>query len=431
MPVQANSAPWPQAAGAVGERSRDRPDWLYAALVSLSIVGFPLVSVVPAALAIPSRPISIGFRLVMLGLALGLLSRLLVGSAILASRTALACVGAFMLMLLLRIVWEASVRTFPLDLPWGEIIAFAALVSLLPALALLQVTKEPTMQLALRQIELLGAAALIALAVLGARLLGQPEAMTRLATDVLNPSSIGYLALTVFLVTVYRLMSLRPVRFAGAAARVLLAAVALLVMVATASKGPVLAALLVGVMAAFGRVSRGHDLGRVLVIFIVLCIVGVLLWTAARVIEDVTSLQTVSRFAGVLTDPSTSDRALLARSAFEQFANSPLIGSDLVERSLRAYPHNVMLEALLTTGIIGFIPFLGLNLLAFRAAWRLVAERPALAWVGLLHVQYQVAALLAGSLIYGSVSWAMLMLPIAAEQIGKTADRMRSAAATR
>jgi len=393
-----------------------RPDWVYASLASLSIVGFPLVSIVPVALGLPNRPISIAFRLCIVALALLVTARLVSGRASIANRTALACFGTFATLLVLRIVWEATVRTFPLPLVWEEVFAYALLVSLLPALALLQTPDSATLRLTLAQIEVIGAAALLGLALLGIRALGEAAALARLATEVINPASIGYLALTVFLVVAARLFAEGRGRPLLLLARVLVAALAFVMMIASATKGPILALLVIGVAVALASVSRGGGPTQLFGTLVGGCLLLGLFWVVAQFIEDYTSLQTVSRFTGVLADPSTADRTLLARSAFEQFSDSPLIGSDLVERTLRAYPHNVMLEALLVTGVVGFLPFLLLNLLALRAAWRLLRGGHGVAWVGMLHLQYQVAALLAGSLVYGSVSWAALILPIAAER---------------
>jgi O-antigen ligase len=392
-----------------------KADWVYASLASLSVVGFPLISIVPAAVGIPSRPLSYVFRIGVLALALVVLARLATGRRTVSNRTALALMAGFALLVMLRVVWEASVRTFPLPLNWDEILAYATLVSILPAMALLQAPNKATLRLALVQTEAVGSVALVGLALLGVRSLGSAEAMTRLATEVLNPSSVGYLALTVLLVCTYRLATEVPRRIAPTVLRALLSGFALLVMVAAASKGPVLAAMLIGLLVVVSVATRRRSAVHAVGFAAILCVGGWLVWSAAQIIEDMTPLQTVSRFTGALADPSTSDRALLARSAFEQFASSPIIGSDLVERTLRAYPHNVLLEALLVTGILGFVPYLALNLIALRSAWRVLQARQGVGWVAMLHFEYQIAALLAGSLVYGAVSWAMLVLPIAAE----------------
>ena len=404
----------PVAARALGA-PRVIPDWKVASVASLSLVGFPLVSILPVALGMPSRPISIVFRILVFGLATLVVGRLVAGREKLANRVAFMAFAVFWAMLLLRIVWEATGRMLPLPLPWSEMFANALMVSLLPALALMVVVDAGTFRLALRQMEMLGAVALVGLGVLGVRTLLDVSTLTRLSTEVLNPTSIGHLALTTLLVTSYRLATERARATWKMVLRVLLLLTALVVMLAAASKGPVLAAAIIGLVVVIVR-SAGQ--GRPAAVFVGVAgaaVLAVALLFVAQWVEETTSLRTTSRFVDVLYDPSTSVRTSLLRGAFDQFAESPLIGNDIVERRLRAYPHNFFLEALMTTGIVGFAPFLLFNALGFLAACRLLAGSCEARWVGLLSLQYQVSSIVAGSLIYGGQFWAMLAFVVAAD----------------
>lgn len=414
MSADASTGRLPATRVAAVAAQRVAADRLLALLGALNLVGYPLVSTLPIALGVPSRPISVAFRAVVLLISVMVLGRWVRGRTRLASPLAFWLTVALWAIIVLRIGWDALVRPLPLALPWDEYLIFLTAVSAVPALALLQVPSAATLRLALGLTEGIGALAILGVGALGAQVLSDATSIARLATETLNPISMGELGLTVLIVSAYRILTDRPRRFWRTAARLLLCMLALLLMVASASKSPIIAAVMLALAAVGAQVLRQPSGPRIAASLLGVVVVVAVLGATAYAVEEFTGLKTVSRFTEFSTDESTLERSRLLKGTLDQVAGSPVVGSDVVELTMRAYPHNVFLESLMVSGVVGFAPFLLLNLLGFVAGLRLVVLGGPGAWVGYVYFQYLAAAMLSGSLIYGSHFWVTTSMAIAA-----------------
>jgi O-antigen ligase len=65
----------------------------------------------------------------------------------------------------------------------------------------------------------------------------------------------------------------------------------------------------------------------------------------------------------------------------EQFLNNPIFGNSLQLDSVSHHPHNIFVEVLLSTGIIGFIPFIGFIVFVFRKIIVIIKKRPQYFWL--------------------------------------------------
>lgn len=234
--------------------------------------------------------------------------------------------------------------------------------------------------------------------------------INRWNTVVMNPISMGHLGVTAVLVGISIFTigpKVRNMRLLGTAAVVLGTLMAFL----ANSRGPIVALLLTLALLFIARGRRRTTLG--LGVVLALSSVALLL------------LQQDALFGagGVLTRfgtiGSTEDLSYLSRyisfnGAINQFLGSPFFGDGIEERITQFYPHNVILEAFMATGIIGGIPFLMLVLGAVHAAWRLVRMGASTAWVGLLAVQYIVGGLFSGAIYQSAVMWVCIALVFSA-----------------
>lgn len=111
-------------------------------------------------------------------------------------------------------------------------------------------------------------------------------------------------------------------------------------------------------------------------------------------------IQAMSRI-DMHTDMSTVSRALSFRGAWLQFLENPLFGRYAVELQLNYYPHNIYLEALMSVGLMGTVPFAIHVTLALRAAWGLLRERErslSRTFVALLFIREAVGAAASGAI---------------------------------
>ena len=88
---------------------------------------------------------------------------------------------------------------------------------------------------------------------------------------------------------------------------------------------------------------------------------------------------------------------------FKQFLDSPLFGDSLESTWLGYYPHNIFLEVLVTTGILGFIPFFAFIVYVFIKAKRIVGYYPQYSWVVVIFIISFVQNIFSGALY--SASW--------------------------
>jgi len=110
----------------------------------------------------------------------------------------------------------------------------------------------------------------------------------------------------------------------------------------------------------------------------------------------------------VATDESTSTRVSLYINSLEQFSNSPIFGSGIVELNSHSYPHNLLVEFLISSGIFGFILFFFLLGAMFYKSLILLKNDLGYGWISLLSFQYSVSIMFSGA-IYNSVTFWILM----------------------
>lgn len=396
-----------------------RGDLALASLYALSLVGFPLVSIAPLLLGAPGRPISIAFRALVLALALYLVARRALAGAARLRGPPLWCFSLLWLLLSIRLVWDATVVPLPVAIEWSDYFAFAFGVSLLPAIAMAELPSRATLQRAAWLTHVLGTLALVGIALLGARMLLSGRLITRLATDTLNPASVGYHAVTVFITAVATRAALSGRRggwpAAGRALQLAVMLAAIAVTVASGSRGPVIALSLVMGLTAVAPMAGGRSQPRRLLRIAGLAVLVVAVVAASSLVEELSSLAPTSRIAAVAEDESTAERVVMLRAAWEQFASHPWLGDQLVERAYRSYPHNMFLEAGMSLGIAGVVCLLGFSLTALAAALRNYRAGWEYAWLGLLLIVYLVASVISGALIFLSQFWALAIAALVAD----------------
>lgn len=86
------------------------------------------------------------------------------------------------------------------------------------------------------------------------------------------------------------------------------------------------------------------------------------------------------------------------KGGLTQFAEHPLVGDKMFENTLRGYPHNILVEVLMATGYIGFIPFIIVLGAAFSKLVYVVKREPEKSLIGLLFLSYFIQSLVSGGL---------------------------------
>jgi hypothetical protein len=85
--------------------------------------------------------------------------------------------------------------------------------------------------------------------------------------------------------------------------------------------------------------------------------------------------------AAIETHSSSAIRLVMWSDGWQQFLSSPIFGSSLQLETFQFHPHNIFIEILLSTGVVGFILFLGFLFFVSISAVRIVRRKPECSWV--------------------------------------------------
>jgi O-antigen ligase len=96
-------------------------------------------------------------------------------------------------------------------------------------------------------------------------------------------------------------------------------------------------------------------------------------------------------------------------AAIDQFLSSPIFGSSIgMEKYF--YPHNIFIEVLMSTGLIGFLPFALLIIYSFHKSFLIIKHRPEFIWITVLFWQGFILQLFSGALYTAVFFWSGLGL---------------------
>lgn len=198
----------------------------------------------------------------------------------------------------------------------------------------------------------------------------------------LNPIAIGYHG-----VFVGAASAIYFFRYATGAARFFCIGAFLLsvyLVVISGSRGPIVALALALVIT-----SGANQRARIFNVLLgCLAVVAIGIFGAPEIIAD--------RFSAVGTDQSSSDRIYYLQEAMGQALDSPLVGVAYIEPITGQYPHNLIVEAALALGIIGFALMLLMQISAIASSWKLARS-------GEWWLPFSACAMFANAWISGSI----------------------------
>lgn len=374
-------------------------------LTVLALFGFPLAAVASAALSLPSTPISVAVRALVLGISLMILLRPL---------TSGLWVTRSLQFWLLWLFWGGYLGRIAVALAAGSALSRGALdywsfalgACLIPMSALALAGPLPApgrLVTALLRIGLAGCG--LALLLAGPMSLSTSGAVNyqgRYALPALNPIFFGHFAASLAILGYWAARNRHEARLLGWVA----IGVGLLGVILSGSRGPVVA--LAGAL-ALAELARG---GRMLVLAALAALpLGILILLDPLALDRWFGVATMSRMGSGLRleDAAAVGRLVSFDGAWRQFAAHPLLGSALEETQTGLYPHNLFLEALMTTGLMG-ASALTIALAGLAGAVIRLLRTPALGWIAALALQYGLAAQFSGSIYSATAFWPLLGL---------------------
>jgi len=395
---------------------------LYAALLALNLVGFSVVASLANSLGVLATPYAITMRGIVLGL-----SCVLLVMAVGRKHTALPK-NHFLLFFLLfwvvyvwRLFYETSFRTSLLAKDPGDYWIWAIGTCLIPALALLVKVKDEAFQTAYRWslFFLVFASCVVVFSGSTSHLSssGTVQDIGRFNTESINPITIGHIGLSLLILIIWYSF-LQEKTFLWKKRTIISGGIllGLYLVISSASRGPIVTLFVVIIFYLFS--VNFKKTWKPIFLFLVLLAIGYVL---AVHFEESGRFSTISRIESAFSD---EDMAVVGRKtsyagAWNQFLESPVLGDTLEERITRFYPHNVILESLMATGIVGGTFFLMMLTFGVICAYRLLKTRNVNGWVGLIFIQYLIAAQFSGAIYNTTMMWTFLSATISCAKSGK------------
>ncbi|HZZ92431.1 MAG TPA: O-antigen ligase family protein [Usitatibacter sp.] len=400
----------------------------HALLLALSASGYALISVLPVLFQVDSRVVTVPYRSAFLIASWIFVWFSLVHRRRFGTGRYLYLLAAFWALFLTRMVVDTVFLDEAIGFTPYDYWTFTLGITLLPCIAFLVIPNWATMVLAAEMtifVTVVSAAANL--------WVGWDEFVVsrigRFQTETLNPIAFGYLGTTLISTSLYILMCEWPGYRERLRARPSLVAllslgqmlvapiVGVAVLYAAGSRGPVIGTMLcILVIAYFAQVKRVGKFARMFVL--AACAAGALIMIEPVLDEGGGIL--LDRLESIAiadsTNLSDTERLGLWAGAWEQFIEHPFVGSGLEEKTFRFYPHNMVLESLMATGVLGGALFLGIFVAGMIAAIRSLRWHGA-GWIGLIVVAQTANAIYTGSVWGSQVYWHYLIAILALNSV--------------
>lgn len=378
-------------------------------LLFLAFPAYPLVTAISSQLEINNTTVSLIIRIATIVLSIANIYTAWKEMNVTSRSAVLLCFIIFWVAYVLRIINDTTDNNIDLGNENSYYWIWAIGGCLIPSLALASrktYGEEIERFVPWIYIGLLSAAMLVLLRASGSvvAVTGQSVETGRLQLEALNPIAVGNLGASLFLLSVWGLLYLQNWRtdiykivviagiFVGA-----------YTLVASNSRGPLVST--VACLTIIAVLSRSKYRRYVIGIGIAMAALFVPL---ARFLQDNYNITTLSRMleTSVTEDASSVIRIDLYNNAIAEFFESPLLGSGLEEKLARSYPHNVILEAFMSTGVVFGVVFIVLMALLSVKAIKILKNFPQFGWPSLLFFQYAIGSLFSGSLNNSVYMWA-------------------------
>lgn len=111
-----------------------------------------------------------------------------------------------------------------------------------------------------------------------------------------------------------------------------------------------------------------------------------------------------------------SSRTILYKTSLNEFLDNPFFGNAILIQDARfagSYPHNLIIEAFMSTGFFGGLVFLAWSIKCLVLSSKSIIRNYKNSWVGLLFLQYFIFAMFSSNLIYSYLFWTFSLLVVA------------------
>jgi hypothetical protein len=369
--------------------------------ILLCLTGFGLFSFIPDALGVEGRYITIGYRVVVFILSIIIIVK---GSGNRINFERIKSKSVIILVLIIFYLIKLITDLYYSDLNFGreseEILLLVLLVSFVPAYALSKMSNNIIYK-SLRPLIWLFVI-ISGLAVSSGIVFGFNFRLE--GNSILNPISIGHIAASgIILIAVeytyshkYKLIKYLPFLI-----------VLLLALFMAASRGPIISLLIVLGYLFTNKVRRSFKN-----IFVIIPLVIAVVYISFELLESTSSILFDRMKIDVGTNVNEGEaRIFLWYIGLQEFLTNPIIGGHTT--TIYGYPHNILIEILMSMGIIGFSLFFWILRYTHTIISKMMKYKTPLVWVGLLWMQFFIGACFSGTIYSSNYLWYSLGLLLA------------------
>lgn len=227
----------------------------------------------------------------------------------------------------------------------------------------------------------------------------------------LNSLNMGYWAATLFLLIIYIYFQLQnKLRFIVYIPGLLLS---LYLMLVAGSRGPIIYSIII-LYYYLTSVKLTKKVKRFINVSSILIILTVLLdYTIVTDVIGIYNTDLQERLISSIEKQEASGRDVIYENALEQFNKSPIIGNYFVLQTGHyrgQYPHNILIEALITFGLLGAIPFFIFIIKTFRRTHALIKQNHEMSWLGIVFLISFFKGLSTWTLYGNSLLWMSMFI---------------------
>ncbi|MEY8239270.1 MAG: O-antigen ligase family protein [Cycloclasticus sp.] len=376
---------------------------LVSLVFALMICGYPFFSFIPDLLGLNGRTGSIIFRCLCLCLAFIMLSRQVLLYKKMNAWLIFGCL--FWLLYFVRVVLEYGSGQINAPMSFFDFFAYAFGISfvcflIFPVVRDLDFYRYAPLYVQLFTLITCFIATYIVFFIEG-------TAGGRLfANERLNPITLGHTGVLLSLTSIWILLQSgkEKVRITYSLLCFFSIAIGVIALGLSASRSPVIALIVCSfIMFRGARLNLYHyaalGLGLLIVIFV---------FDFSKILTDHgTALSRVFNFSLSVYDTQEGGRVSLYTEALHQFSESPVFGQSLFLENGH-YPHNVIIDALMSTGIVGFFILIVLIFVSFWNLYLLSKRYELGKWLFVLYVQAFVGSMTSGAIFYDPMFWSTL-----------------------
>jgi O-antigen ligase len=163
------------------------------------------------------------------------------------------------------------------------------------------------------------------------------------------------------------------------------------------SRGPILALIIPLIIAFLSRIT--FSIKKKSIKYVILLIIA--LASALAIFGSIAFDRLNHIFVDLAAKSGDVRRLWIWETAFKQFLQSPVFGDSIQVQGVD-YPHNLIIEVLMSTGIAGFIPFCLLMGFGIYKSFRILKLYPTYIWIYIFFFQALIMGMLSGN-VYSNI----------------------------